>query len=130
MAELRCPHCLRMIYLYPSKRVMEKRGLGVLDILDEVAESFGVTVEELKGPRRRKSVALARQVAMYLIRILLKRSYAEVAQDLGRKDHTTAVHACEKIAAEVEHGGQLATKIEELEVYLRVLLERDPLELV
>ena len=50
--------------------------------------------------RRDKYVTLPRQIAMYLLRSELKMSFPKIAQELGRKDHTTAMHSVEKITKE------------------------------
>ncbi|MFO7674819.1 MAG: chromosomal replication initiator protein DnaA [bacterium] len=66
-------------------------------IVAATADAFGVTVADLRGPRRTKQLALARQVAMYLLRKTLSMSLKEVGYCLGGKDHTTVMYAVEKI---------------------------------
>jgi chromosomal replication initiator protein len=61
------------------------------------AEHYGVTVDQIKGSRRTKHLALARQVAMYLIRQTLGLSLKEIGLSFGGKDHTTVIHAIEKV---------------------------------
>ena len=125
-AEMCCPHCGRIIYAELSaekKPAAAKEPIsGVAVILAEVAMVFSVTVDELKGRGRPKSTVLARQIAMYLIRKLRGRSYPEIAQDLGGKDHTTAIYAFRKITKAVEQDKQLAQKIKDLEQSLAPLL--------
>ena len=50
--------------------------------------------------RRDKFVAMPRQIAMYLLRSELKMSFPKIAQELGRKDHTTAMHSVNKVTKE------------------------------
>ena len=50
--------------------------------------------------RRDKFIATPRQIAMFLLRSELKMSFPKIAQELGRKDHTTAMHSIEKITKE------------------------------
>lgn len=66
-------------------------------IMKVVCNEFGFSEDDLKGNRRTQRLALARQVAMYLIRNLLNLSLAEIGQFFGGKDHSTVIHAIEKI---------------------------------
>ncbi len=66
-------------------------------ILKKVAEEFSLPPEEIRGRIRTKSYALARQITMYLIRTILSVSLVEIGQFFGGKDHTTVIHALEKI---------------------------------
>ncbi|MCH8063040.1 MAG: chromosomal replication initiator protein DnaA [Chloroflexi bacterium] len=66
-------------------------------VLDAVAEQFGVSKESLLGPKRDKKTALARQVAMYILREDADMGATAIARVLGRKDHTTALHGCKNI---------------------------------
>ncbi len=66
-------------------------------ILNAVIDEFGFSENELKGKKRTQKLALARQTSMYLIRTLMNLSLAEIGQFFGGKDHTTVIHAIEKI---------------------------------
>ncbi len=66
-------------------------------ILKNVIEDFGFSEAELKGRKRTQKLALARQTSMYLIRTLLNLSLAEIGEFFGGKDHSTVIHAIEKI---------------------------------
>lgn len=68
-------------------------------IIQQVADSFGVTVQEIKGRARTQHVTRARQVTMYLYRTLLELSLKEIGGLLGNKDHTTVMHSVAKIEA-------------------------------
>lgn len=69
-------------------------------IIDKTARYFGVDVKDICSPKRDKFIMLPRQIAMYLLRSELKMSFPKIAQELGRKDHTTAMHSVEKITKE------------------------------
>ena len=60
---------------------------------------FGFTVEEINGKSRRRPLVTARQVAMYVFRELTDLSYPAIAREFGGRDHTTVIHAVEKISA-------------------------------
>ena len=66
-------------------------------ILRATADLFGFPVEELCGPSRRRPLVTARQVSMYVFRELTDFSYPAIAKQFGGRDHTTVIHAVEKI---------------------------------
>ena len=66
-------------------------------IIDAVSSYFDITIEELVGNCRRKELVNPRQIVMYLMREEIKSSYPSIGQELGGRDHTTAIHACNKI---------------------------------
>lgn len=66
-------------------------------IIDRTAKHFQIKVEEICGNQRDKHIVVPRQIAMYLLRSELHLSFPKIAGELGRKDHTTAIHSVEKI---------------------------------
>jgi len=66
-------------------------------IIDRTAKHFQIEVSELCGDKRDKYIVVPRQIAMYLLRSELHLSFPKIATELGRKDHTTAIHSVEKI---------------------------------
>jgi chromosomal replication initiator protein len=66
-------------------------------ILEETAKMFGWTVDDLCGKSRRRPLVTARQIGMYVFRELTDYSYPKIAEEFGGRDHTTVMHACEKI---------------------------------
>jgi chromosomal replication initiator protein len=83
-------------------------------ILDAVASYFELTPEALSGKRRDRKTALARQIAMYLVRQQNHYPLSEIGKMLGGRDHTTILHGCKKIASEVSLNPQLAKSIDEI----------------
>ncbi len=79
-------------------------------ILKSIAEFFSITVDDLLSHNRRKEVVEPRQIAMYLLRDMLELSYPSIGEKLGR-DHTTAIHAYEKINRDVNKFALLNQKI-------------------
>jgi chromosomal replication initiator protein len=77
----------------------EERLVTIDDILRRVAEVFHVKTQDLRAKTRTKAVAFPRQVAMYLTRQLTSDSYADIGRGFGGKDHTTVLHAVNKIEA-------------------------------
>ena len=70
-------------------------------ILEETAKMFGWTVDDLCGKSRRRPLVTARQIGMYVFRELTDYSYPKIAEEFGGRDHTTVMHACEKIRAQM-----------------------------
>ncbi len=70
-------------------------------ILDTCAEYFNITKKLLLSPNRTKKVAFARQIAMFLSREHTNLSLAQIGQELGGRDHSTVIYACEKIRKEM-----------------------------
>ena len=73
------------------------RSISAEDIKLVVSRHFKVTPETLIGRRRTSAIALPRQVAMYLARLLTSMSLADIGAAYGKRDHTTVIHACEKV---------------------------------
>lgn len=66
-------------------------------VVDRIARYFSVSLEDIMSPKRDKDIVYPRQVAMYMLRSELHMSFPKIASELGRKDHTTAIHSVEKI---------------------------------
>lgn len=76
--------------------------LTAKQIVERTAKHFQLDTKEMVGPRRDKHIVLPRQVAMYLLRSELHLSFPRIATELGRKDHTTAIHSVEKIEKSIK----------------------------
>ena len=75
----------------------EEKIITIEHIQRKVAEFFGIKLSDMRAKNRTKAVAFPRQIAMYLARQLTHASLAEVGRAFGGKDHTTVLHAVEKI---------------------------------
>lgn len=78
------------------------RNITISDIQKTVCEYFSISHNELVGKRRDQKVVKPRQVAMYLCKELTGGSYPEIGQEFGGRDHTTVMHSCRKIDANIE----------------------------
>ncbi|HTE22545.1 MAG TPA: chromosomal replication initiator protein DnaA [Candidatus Limnocylindria bacterium] len=76
------------------------KHLSAKQIIERTAKHFQIPLEEMLGPKRDKDIVVPRQVAMYMLRSELHLSFPKIARELGRKDHTTAIHSVEKITRE------------------------------
>jgi chromosomal replication initiator protein len=70
-------------------------------VVERIAKYFSVSVDEIVGPKRDKDIVVPRQIAMYMLRSELHLSFPKIAKELGRKDHTTAIHSVDKIEREI-----------------------------
>lgn len=69
-------------------------------VIEKTAKYFHISIDDILGPKRDKDIVVPRQVAMYMLRSELHLSFPKIARELGRKDHTTAIHSVEKIEKE------------------------------
>jgi chromosomal replication initiator protein len=87
-------------------------GLG--EILDAAAQEFGVEREALLARDRRPAVAAARQVAMYLARELTEHSLPEIGRGIGGRNHTTVLHAVNRVGAALRTDDSVRTSVDNL----------------
>jgi len=100
-----------------TKNLLEKivaspiKITNVKKIIQAIAEFYDLKERELQESSRKKEIVRPRQIAMYLLREVLKCSYPFIGKKFGGRDHTTAIHACEKIKKEVEKNENLKEEI-------------------
>jgi chromosomal replication initiator protein len=92
----------------------EEKVITIEQIQRKVSDFFGVKLSDLKAKNRTKAVAFPRQVAMYLARQLTHASLAEVGRAFGGKDHTTVLHAVDKIRALLQDDPKLRKTVDGL----------------
>lgn len=90
------------------------KHLSAKQIIERTARHFQVPMEDIMGPKRDKDIVVPRQVAMYMLRSELHLSFPKIARELGRKDHTTAIHSIEKIEKESRLDADLRTAIAQI----------------
>jgi chromosomal replication initiator protein len=83
-----------------------------------VAEFYGVRVDDLRSRGRNKAIVLPRQVAMYLCREIVKASLPDIGQGFGGKDHTTVIHACEKVKRKLVGEDLFRKQVQDLQTRL------------
>lgn len=81
-----------------NQLVARARSISADNIKDMVAEYYGVSIKDLVGKRRVRNIARPRQVAMALMRQFTNESFPDIGQAFGGRDHSTVIHACEKVA--------------------------------
>jgi chromosomal replication initiator protein len=77
--------------------IIPKNSITTKVILQTVSEFYDTPLVDLAGACRKKELVVPRQIAMYLMREEINASYINIGQELGGRDHTTVIHACEKI---------------------------------
>jgi chromosomal replication initiator protein len=79
-----------------------RRGILPRQIIEIVAQFYDLSIDDLVGASRKKEIVRPRQIAMFLMREEIKSSFPAIGNELGGRDHTTAMHATDKISREVE----------------------------
>lgn len=90
------------------------KHLSARQIVERCAKYYQIPLEDIMGPKRDKDIVVPRQVAMYLLRSELHLSFPKIALELGRKDHTTAIHSVEKIEKETDFDPSIRTALAEI----------------
>jgi chromosomal replication initiator protein len=92
----------------------QPRQITPKHILDATSETFGFSVDDICGTSRRRPLVTARQVGMYVFREVTDFSYPAIAREFGGRDHTTVIHAVEKISALMKERRQIYDQVTEL----------------
>jgi len=90
------------------------RHMNAKQVVERTAKHFQISIEEILSPKRDKDIVFPRQIAMYLLRSELHLSFPKIAQELGRKDHTTAIHSVEKIEKELHFDNILKEHVKDI----------------
>jgi chromosomal replication initiator protein len=90
------------------------KHISARQVIERTARHFQIPVEDILGPKRDKDIVVPRQVAMYMLRSELHLSFPKIARELGRKDHTTAMHSIEKIEKESRLDADIREAISEI----------------
>ncbi len=99
--------------------VRSEKRVTVDDIQKAVAHYFDITVEDLHSKRRTKTVVRPRHIAMYLAKTLTTRSLPDIGRRFGGRDHSTVIHAVNKITDQLSSDAVLSEDIEALRRRLR-----------
>ncbi len=90
------------------------KQINITDIIEVVTNHFEVRLADLQSKKRSRSIAMPRQICMYLARNLTKHSLEEIGGHLGGRDHTTVMHACGKIGRASSSEPQMHALLDEL----------------
>lgn len=95
-----------------STQQANKKSFTPKQLIQTVAAFYDLQLEELLGRSREKRLSYPRQIIMYLLREDLRSSFPAIGHELGGRDHTTAMHACEKITRDLENDPRLKHEID------------------
>lgn len=86
-------------------------------VMEAVCETFNLRMEDMKSSKRSREIAYPRQIAMYLCRKLTEESLNNIGTSFGGRDHSTVIHACDKIAADLtmKHGDELRRTLDDIQ---------------
>ncbi|WP_462410036.1 chromosomal replication initiator protein DnaA [Neobacillus sp. Marseille-QA0830] len=94
--------------------------ITIHEIQKVVGEHYSIKLEDFKAKKRTKSIAFPRQIAMYLSRELTDYSLPKIGEEFGGRDHTTVIHAHEKISKLLQTDPQLQKQMKELNELLKI----------
>lgn len=100
--------------LLGSVRRSRPQHVTARQIVDKTARHFQIDTKEICSSRRDKYIVVPRQIAMYLLRSELHMSFPRIALELGRKDHTTAIHSVEKIEKSIKLDFMIREQVAEI----------------
>ena len=83
-------------------------------IIDEVARTYGVTAEDIRGQRRSGQISTARQVAMYVVREITGMTQLKIGQEFGGRDHATVVYALQQVTKAIKTDPRKKETIEDI----------------
>lgn len=95
-----------------------QKNISVKNVVNKVAEFYGIDEESIYEKTRRREVVRPRQVIMYILREDFNISYPTIGTKLGGRDHTTVIHSCEKIKREVVGDNDLSKEIQSIRTLL------------
>ena len=95
-----------------------QKNISVKNVVDKVAEFYGIDEESIYEKTRRREVVRPRQIIMYLLREDFHISYPTIGTKLGGRDHTTVIHSCEKIKREIIVDSELSQEIQNIRTLL------------
>lgn len=90
------------------------KEVNVKLIKDIISKRFSMKIENLISKKRTRSIAYPRQIAMYLCRELTDMSLPKIGDEFGGRDHTTVIHAYDKVANDIKNDSDFARKIEDI----------------
>jgi chromosomal replication initiator protein len=103
-----------------QKNIRARKKTTVTHLIRIVAEFYGISEKDIFEQTRKKQIVLPRQVAMYLLREDFNGSYPYIGEKFGGKDHTTVIHAYEKIANDMKNNEKLKEDIKQIRELLYV----------
>lgn len=89
-------------------------------VIEAVAKFFDIEIKDLIGKSRKKELVTPRQITMFLLREEISASFPSIGHEIGGRDHTTAIHACNKINEDLKHNQKLKQQLLSIRQLLQV----------
>ncbi len=102
----------------------QPRTIGIEEIKHAVSSYYKISPDALVGRKRTSTIALPRQVAMYLARLLTNLSLTEIGASFGKRDHTTVIHACDKISQMINSDATFKSQIEHMQRMINEIADK------
>ena len=83
-------------------------------VIQLVAEHYSISTDDLKSKKKTNDIAIPRQIAMYICRVYLEENLMKIGMEFGGKNHTTVMHAVEKIKKEINNNEALNVEIQKI----------------
>jgi chromosomal replication initiator protein len=96
----------------------KQRSANSKDIIEAIHKYYNISANDLLGTSRKKELVKPRQIVMYLLRTEINLSFPAIGQEIGGRDHTTAIHACRKIEEGIKLNQNLAQEINAVKQFL------------
>ena len=96
------PITLAIIKIYIKNNLQTKSSLNIKEVVERVCEFYDISPSLVSAKSRKRNIVLPRQVIMYILREYMEIPYSTIGKRLGGRDHTTVIHAVEKIKRELE----------------------------
>ncbi len=105
--------------LYETKELLQKnikvrKKTTIAHLIKTVAEFYNISEKEIFEKTRKKQIVIPRQIAMYLLREDFNTSYPCIGEKFGGKDHTTVIHAYEKIAENIKNSDRIKDEVRQI----------------
>ncbi len=113
------PLSLPEVKLLLKNNMRPKKNMAIKDVVRIVSEHYKLEEASVYEKTRKKEIVKARQIVMYLLREDFNVSYPLIGQKLGGKDHTTVIHSCLKIKADLKNDPQLLQELEQIRIMFK-----------
>lgn len=105
--------------------IYQTKSVTIKDVIEAVSRFYDIEMKDILGKGRQKELVMPRQISMFLLREEINASFPTIGQELGGRDHTTAMHACNKISKEIKDNGNEKIK-QEIESIKQLIYNNNP----
>ncbi len=102
-----------------NRNIKTRKKVTITSLIKTVAEFYSISEKDIFEQTRKKQIVLPRQIAMYLLREDFDSSYPYIGEKFGGKDHTTVIHAYEKISEDIKINEKLREEIRQIREILK-----------